>query len=189
MKTIDYLNNIIKETKNLKRETNTITIIGNILYNSKQNNQTVFIVGNGGSASTATHLACDLFKTSGTKAISFDNIPLNSAITNDEGWSELYEYQLKKWYKEGDILIAISVHGGSGKENAGPWSQNLNRAIDYVNKNGGITIGLSGFDGGYLKEKCNYCLVIKTESTPVVESMHVIIHHLLAFLLQEGDRL
>lgn len=188
MKTLKYLNDIIEESKNLKRELNTITRIANVLHNSRKLNQTVFIIGNGGSASTATHMACDLFKTSGVRAVSFENIPLNSAITNDEGWSDLFKYQLQKWYKQGDILIAISVHGGKGQDKAGPWSQNLNKAVDFVNSNKGITIGLSGFDGGYLKEKCTHSLTIKTKSTPVVESMHVVLHHLFAFMLQEGDR-
>jgi len=185
----DYLNEIKKISDDMKKSEPDMQFLIKTLKDCKESGNRIFIIGNGGSASTATHMACDLFKTAHINAKSFDNIPLNSAITNDEGWSELFKYQLEREnLKPFDMVIAISVHGGSGEEKAGPWSQNLNKAIDYANDKGATTIGFSGFDGGYLKEHCDRCFVIPAESTPIVEAFHVVLHHYIAFALQEGDR-
>jgi len=113
---------------------------------------------------------------------------LSTAIINDNGWEYLYTDQLKRLFNKGDILITISVHGGSGSYKAGLWSQNLMKAIKYVNDNEGFTIGFSGFDGGAMKKMCDFCIVIPAESTPLVEAFHVVLHHLIAFHLQQGDR-
>jgi len=174
------LDNISKEN---------ISKVIDILSDARKKGKKVFICGNGGSASTATHFAADLFKLARIKAISLnENVPLATAIINDEGWSELYIHQLKLLYEEGDVLIAISVHGGSGTDKAGLWSQNLVKAIDYVNKNKGTTIGFSGFDGGAFKDITNVCVVVPFNSTPQVESFHIVLEHLITFCLHEGTR-
>jgi len=166
-----------------------ISKVIDILSDARKKGKKVFICGNGGSASTATHFAADLFKLARIKAISLnENVPLATAIINDEGWSELYIHQLKLLYEEGDVLIAISVHGGSGTDKAGLWSQNLVKAIDYVNKNKGTTIGFSGFDGGAFKDITNVCVVVPFNSTPQVESFHIVLEHLITFRLHEGTR-
>jgi D-sedoheptulose 7-phosphate isomerase len=175
------LDNISKEN---------ISKVIDILSDARKKGKNVFICGNGGSASTATHFAADLFKLVRIKAISLnENVPLATAIINDEGWSELYIHQLKLLYEEGDVLIAISVHGGSGTDKAGLWSQNLVKAIDYVNKNKGTTIGFSGFDGGAFKDITNVCVVVPFNSTPQVESFHIVLEHLITFRLHEGTRI
>jgi len=184
-----FLDNVQKIAEDLKNQDEEILSIINILKNVKEKGNKVFIIGNGGSAGTATHMACDLFKTSKIKAISFDDIPLNSAIINDEGWDNLFTYQLERLYNYGDVLIAFSVHGGVGSDKAGAWSQNINKAIEYVKLNSGKTIGFSGFDGGWMKDNCDVCIVIPAESTPLVESFHVVLHHYIAFELQEGKRI
>ena len=174
------LDNISKEN---------VSKVIDILSDARKKGKKVFICGNGGSASTATHFAADLFKLARIKAISLnENVPLATAIINDEGWSELYIHQLKLLYEEGDVLIAISVHGGSGTDKAGLWSQNLVKAIDYVNKNKGTTIGFSGFDGGAFKDITNVCVVVPFNSTPQVESFHIVLEHLITFRLHEGTR-
>jgi len=166
-----------------------ISKVIDILSDARKKGKKVFICGNGGSASTATHFAADLFKLARIKAISLnENVPLATAIINDEGWSELYIHQLKLLYEEGDVLIAISVHGGSGTDKAGLWSQNLVKAIDYVNKNKGTTIGFSGFDGGAFKDITNVCVVVPFNSTPQVESFHIVLEHLITLRLHEGTR-
>jgi D-sedoheptulose 7-phosphate isomerase len=137
-----------------------------ILYEAWKNDRQVFVIGNGGSASTSTHFACDLNKwVSDTAARKFrafslvDNIPLMSALTNDNGWSDVYYEQLRNFFRKGDVLVAISVHGGSGNDKAGPWSQNLLKAVKYAKENGGKVVGLSGFDGGVLKTASDACIV------------------------------
>ena len=189
MEVADYLNDIKRVSEGLKAQSTEIEKVISILKKVRDRNNTVFICGNGGSAGTATHMTADLFKIAGIKAICLnDNIPLVSALTNDNGWSDIYEYQLQRLYEYGDVLITISVHGGSGEDKAGQWSQNLNKAIAYVKLNSGTNIGFSGFNGGQMKNDCDVCIVIPAKSTPLVESFHVVLHHLIAFALQEGDR-
>jgi len=192
MDNIDYIANYFEDAKTIldKLSKEDISKVIDILRDARKQGKQVFICGNGGSASTATHMACDLFKLGGIKAISLnENVPLATAIINDEGWSELYAQQLERLYNEGDVLITISVHGGSGKDKAGLWSQNLVKAIDYVNKRKGTTIGFSGFDGGVMKELTDVCVVVPFNSTAQVESFHMVLEHLIAFRLHEGTRI
>ena len=166
-----------------------------ILYEAWQQSKAVFTMGNGGSASTATHLACDLAKCTMVpgrrrlKALALvDNIPLVSAWTNDSGFGSIFAEQLEPWLSEGDVVIGLSVHGGSGEGDAGPWSQNLLRALKLAKERGAKVIGLSGFDGGALKEMADVCLVIPIDEeplgTPLVESYHVLLHHLICTALR-----
>ncbi|HET7876443.1 MAG TPA: SIS domain-containing protein [Methylomirabilota bacterium] len=163
-----------------------------ILYAAWQEGRTVFTAGNGGSAGTATHLAADLCKMTAIpgrprlRALSLvDNIPLVSALVNDDGWDNIYTELLETFYKPGDVLITISVHGGKGRDKAGAWSQNLMKAIDYVKRRGGTTIGLAGFDGGAMREVCDVCVVVPYDTTPHVEGFHVVLHHLIAYCLAD----
>lgn len=163
-----------------------------MLFDAWKNENQVFFCGNGGSAGTATHFMCDLFKVTivkGEKRFRAfclnDNIPLMTALINDEGFDNLFIEQLKNLFKKGDILICLSVHGGSGKDKAGLWSQNLLKAMDYVKKHGGKTIGFSGFDGGAMKEIADVCIVVPFNATPHVEAFHAVLQHLIAFRLRE----
>ncbi len=170
-----------------------------ILYDCWSREGTVFAAGNGGSASTATHLACDLAKATivpGRKRLKTmalgDNIPLNSAWTNDSGFASVFAEQLEPWLTERDVLVALSVHGGSGEGDAGPWSQNLPRAVALARQKGARVIGLSGFGGGALAGSADVCIVVPIESeplgTPLVESWHVALHHLFCAVLRERIR-
>lgn len=167
-----------------------------ILFDCYKRKGTVFTMGCGGSASTATHFAADLSKTTMVKgkprfkAMSLvDNVPLVSAWTNDEGWGNVFSGQLEPWLTEKDVLIGFSVHGGSGKGNAGPWSQNLVSGMNLAKERKAKIIGFSGFDGGAMKEMADAVVVIPTSSetfgTPLVEAMHVVVHHGIIFDLKE----
>ena len=162
------------------------------LFDAWKNDNQVFFCGNGGSAGTATHFMCDLFKVTIVKdkkrfkAFCLnDNIPLMTALINDEGFDDLFIEQLKNLYRAGDVLVCLSVHGGSGKDKAGLWSQNLLKAMDYVKKHDGKTIGFSGFDGGAMKDVADVCVVVPFNATPHVEAFHVVLQHLIAFRLKE----
>ena len=169
-----------------------ISRIIDMLFSAWKQGNSVYIIGNGGSASTATHFAADLVKTvidkptdKGIKAISLsDNIPLTSALVNDWGKENIFFSQLVTFFQKKDVLIAFSVHGGSGSDKDGAWSQNLPKAIEYAKHCGGVTIGFAGFDGGVMKDLCDVC-VVAGESTPVVESLHVVLTHLITFCLKE----
>lgn len=162
-----------------------------LLFDAWEEGNSVFICGNGGSASTATHFACDLSKTTVVegkrrfKAYCLnDNIPLMSALINDEGFDNLFYEQLKGLFQKGDVLICISVHGGAGKDKAGLWSQNLLKAMKYAQDVGGKTVGLSGFDGGPIKKIADACVVVPMNSTPHVESFHLVLEHLICNCLR-----
>lgn len=166
-----------------------------ILYEAWQQGKAVFTMGNGGSASTATHLACDLAKCTivpgrpRLKVMALvDNVPLVSAWTNDSGFSSIFAEQLEPWLQEGDILVALSVHGGSGSGEAGLWSQNLLRAVSLAGERGAKVIGFSGFGGGALNDLADVCIVVPADEeplgTPLVESYHVALHHLICTALR-----
>ena len=153
---------------------------------SYENDQTIFVAGNGGSASTASTMANDIGfdimkKTGVSKPIKIHALTENSsvitAIANDTGYENIFLNQLKIHYKEGDKLLVISASGNS---------KNLILAAEWVKERGGIVIGLLGFTGGELKNICDHYVHIKTgigEYGPV-EDLHLIINHILAHWLQ-----
>lgn len=188
-----YLNGVSRVVDTISRSDIDRAI--DTLYEAWESGGTIFTIGNGGSASTASHFVSDLNKMTiveghkRVRALSLvDNIPWVSALVNDEGWEKVYEEQLRNLFEPGDVVIAISVHGGSGADNAGLWSQNLLRALQYAKDNGGTTIGLSGFDGGAMKSMADVCVVVPIDSTPLVESFHVTLHHLIVSCLAERIR-
>ena len=154
-----------------------------IFQTARARGKTIFFIGNGGSAATCSHFAEDLAL--GTmiegkepfKALSLtDNIAYITAVANDESYENIFVSQLKILFNAGDVLVAIS---GSGN------SPNLVRAIKYANNNGGITIGIVGFDGGQLSRICHHCVHVETmvgEYGPV-EDIHLIIAHIVSTYL------
>ena len=191
---VEYFEKHKEIAEKLNREQNQkISEIIQLLFEVWKNRGQVLIVGNGGSASTATHFAADLSKTTinspqefGVRALALvDNIPLVSAATNDWGWDKVYDGSLSTYAQPGDVFIALSVHGGSGKDKAGAWSQNLLRAMQMAKDKGLKTVGFAGFDGGAMKDLADVCVVVPADSTPHVESFHVVLHHLITFRLKE----
>jgi len=179
-----YLEESINCLKRMKEMKLQIEKIGEILKNARDNKNKIFLIGNGGSASTASHFACDLNKTSTMsnkerlRAISLvDNMPLVSAYSNDISFNSIFLEQLKNFLSSGDIVIAIS---GSGN------SKNIIEAVSYAKENGAIVIGLTGFEGGVLKSKCDECLVIPSNSMYRIEDMHLMLNHIFTSILREG---
>lgn len=163
-----------------------------LLYSAWRDRRRVYVIGNGGSASTATHLVCDLAKNvtdsekPGIRALSLnDNIPLVSALTNDNGFEHIFTDQLTTWLEKDDVLIAISVHGGSGRDRADAWSQNLVKAIQLAKSKGARTIALTGFDGGVMKDLVDVWINAPSNVTFQVEPVHSIIHHLICECLKQ----
>ncbi len=163
-----------------------------LLFDTWQSGGTVYIAGNGGSASTASHFACDLAKwtiSEGKKRFRVmaltDNMPHFSALMNDEGTASVFSEQLIPFIDAGDLLILISVHGGSGAGNAGTWSQNLLRALTLAHNAGARCLGFSGFDGGALQQMADVCITVPVQSTPHVESVHVALEHLICDCLRQ----
>src|SRR5262249_33504422 len=122
-----------------------------LLFDAWRRRATVYAIGNGGSASTASHFLCDLAQVTivpgqpRCRALGVvDNVSLNSAWTNDSGFGSVFAEQLEPWLAPGDVLVAFSVHGGSGSGEAGPWSQNLVRAVGLARERDARVIGFSG---------------------------------------------
>ena len=185
-----YFSDMKKVIETISRDD--IDRVVKLLFSAWESGNQVFICGNGGSASTATHFSCDLSKTTiveGKRRFKVhclnDNIPLITAIINDEGFDNLFIEQLKNLFQKGDILICISVHGGVGRDKAALWSQNLVKAMRYAKEMKGYTIGLAGFDGGVMKEIADACIVVPINSTPQVESFHLALEHLISSCLRQ----
>ena len=180
----DYIEKSIICLENMKNHVSQIEKISQLLINARDEKRSIFLLGNVGSASNASHYFCDMNKTSNMnnenrfKAISLvDNIPIISAHTNDISFNSVFTEQLKNFFQEKDILIAIS---GSGN------SKNVIDAVEYVKEKNGIVVGLTGFDGGILKSKCNECLIIPSDSMYRIEDMHLMINHILTSIFRNG---
>jgi D-sedoheptulose 7-phosphate isomerase len=185
-----YLQALDSIVKNISRSD--IEKVMDVLFEAWRGDRQVFMAGNGGSASAATHFACDLAKFTAIegkkrfRAITLnDNAPLVSALTNDLGWENVYYEQLRNLMRAGDVLVIFSVHGGSGADKAGVWSQNLLKAAKYVQDGGGKVVGFVGFDGGALKAMADACVVVPVDSTPHTEGFHSVLAHLVCAGLRE----
>jgi D-sedoheptulose 7-phosphate isomerase len=145
----------------------------------------VYTMGNGGSASTAQHFACDLAKyviPAGARPFDTrcltDNAPLYTAWANDAPREDVFVNQLRGLLAAEDVVIAISVHGGKG------FSTDLVRGARYASEVGARTIALVGFDGGILHRECSCSVLVPAESTPQTEGIHLVVEHLLMDLLK-----
>ncbi len=153
-----------------------------VLRRARAQKKRVFIFGNGGSAATASHLACDLAKGANTdgkprlRAVALtDNVPLISAWANDTSYENIFAQQLQDQVEAGDIVIGIS---GSGK------SPNVLNGIRVAKSVGAITIGLTGFDGGDLKDLVDICIVVPDDSIDQVEDVHLVLGHIITSCLK-----
>ena len=155
----------------------------NIILNARDNKSTIYFIGNGGSASTASHFANDL--SIGTndynkplKVISLtDNVAIISAIGNDFGYDDIFLRQVKVYAKPGDVLVAISASGNSN---------NLLSAIKYANDNNIVTVSMTAFDGGKLRSLTKNSIHVSTELKEYgpAEDAHLIINHLVMSYLK-----
>lgn len=191
------INNFFSELQRIIKETNRQKIQEaiDILFDAWESDRTVFVIGCGGSASTATHFAADLSKTilapgaKGLKAMALvDNIPLISAWTNDFGWSTIFKEQLETWIKKDDVLVGFSVHGGLWEEEKDIWSQNLVQAMKIAKEREARIIGFSGFSGGAMAKMADVNMLVPINSeplgTPLVEAFHVVLNHLVVVSLK-----
>ena len=147
------------------------------ILDAYEKDKKIFVMGNGGSGSTASHFACDINKgccmdlEKKFKMICLnDNIPTMLALANDISYDVVFEEQLKNFFTPGDLVIGIS---GSGN------SENVLRAIRYANASGGRTIGLSGFAGGQLAQLADIPFIAEIDDMQKVEDIHIIVVHII----------
>ena len=177
---IEYLEKAIASVKHTQIES-----FIELLYGAYKNKKMVFVIGNGGSAANASHLAQDLAKGTRSsleqdtriKALSLtDNLPFVTALGNDDGYDTIFEQQLRTFASPGDILVCIS---GSGN------SPNIIKAVEWANKNGLETVGITGFNGGKLKTLNRHSVHVPLNDMCTAESVHSIIFHYVIIKLQE----
>ena len=182
---MNFIQNYIGELKetldNLSDEV--VVQVLEILHEARLNNQQVFILGNGGSASTASHFVCDLGKNTrvaGTPNFRVmgltDNMALFSALANDEGYENVFAQQLGNFLQPGDVVIGISTSGNS---------KNVINAIELANSGEAKTIGFTGFDSGELGLLVDVNLHVPSHSIEQVEDIHLVLEHLITKALRE----
>jgi D-sedoheptulose 7-phosphate isomerase len=176
---VDYFNSALKTINQTE-----ITSVIETILDAYRANRNIFLIGNGGSASNASHFAQDLSKgtirsnseTKRIKALSLaDNVSLITAVSNDDGYDSIFSQQLITFAKQEDILIAIS---GSGN------SPNILRAVIWANENNLNTISVTGYDGGKLKSISRTNLHVPLNDMCTVESLHSFLFHYIVIELK-----
>src|SRR5579864_5178475 len=150
-----------------------------------EQDRSIFLFGNGGSAALASHFACDLGKGAvlngnGQKRFRVlaltDNIPLMTAWANDTCYERVFAEQLKNFVMAGDVVLAIS---GSGN------SPNVLCALEAAREAGAVKIGLTGFQGGEMKQLCDICIIIPSENMQIIEDLHLSVTHAIFSVIRQ----
>lgn len=151
--------------------------VAETLLRAYDTRRSVYLFGNGGSAALASHMACDLGKgtVNGSQkrfriTALTDNVPLITAWANDSCYEEIFSQQIENYVVPGDVAFAIS---GSGN------SPNVLNALRVARRMGAITVGIGGFQGGRMKELCDFCIVVPCDNMQIIEDLHVCISHAL----------
>jgi D-sedoheptulose 7-phosphate isomerase len=160
--------------------------IASTLYRAYESGKTIFTFGNGGSASLASHFACDLGKGTSIqgseckrfRAIALtDNIPSLTAWANDASYDDIFSEQLKNLVQFGDVAFAISCSGNS---------RNVLKALEVARERGATTLCLGGFRGGKMRELCDDSLIIPSENMQIIEDLHLCATHCLFTLVRNS---
>ena len=175
-----YLNELRGVVERLPRDR--LTDLGERLYRAYRNEKQVFTLGNGGSASTASHIAADIAKnTIGPHMCRFrvlslnDNTAMLTALANDLGYENVFSEQLQNLIRPGDLVIAVS---GSGN------SQNVLNALRYARRECAEVVGLLGFEGGEAAKLVDLAIVVPSRHYGVIEDVHLIINHIIVDYFQ-----
>ncbi len=154
-----------------------------LLREARSHRRRVFLFGNGGSAATASHLACDLAKGAGSngrprlRATALtDNMSLISAWANDTAYDSIFAQQVQDQVEPGDVVIGIS---GSG------LSSNVLNGVMAARACGAVTVGLTGLDGGRLKDLVDFCIMVPDANIDKVEDVHLMLGHVITSCLRE----
>lgn len=171
----EYLARLQSTISELPRDR--IAALGETLFRAYRNSKQVFILGNGGSSSTASHMAADLAKnTIGPNMKRFrimslnDNAAIMTALANDLGYENVFSEQLTNLIQAGDVLIVVSASGNS---------PNVLKAMRYARSCSAEVVGMLGFGGGKAAELSDIALIIPSDHYGVVEDLHLIVNHIL----------
>ncbi|TAH53439.1 MAG: SIS domain-containing protein [Chloroflexota bacterium] len=165
-------------------DTTTLGTILEILERARTERHHIFVFGNGGSASTASHFAADLGKNTVRSHMPRfqvtclnDNMAIFSAYANDDGYDSVFAEPLISLSNSGDVAIAISASGNS---------PNVVRAIQAANERGLVTIGLAGMSGGKLAQLARHSIVVPSQSYEHVEDAHLMLCHALVATIKQN---
>ena len=154
-----------------------------VLQRARLQDNQVFIMGNGGSASTASHFVCDLAKNTRQERLPHfrvigltDNMAIFSAYANDEGYENVFSKQLANMIRPGDVVIGISASGNS---------KNVLYAMEEAQKHNVTTIGFTGFDGGRLGQMVNINVHVASIIIEHVEDIHLMLEHMIVKTIKE----
>lgn len=166
-------------------DTERINQVMNLLEETREREGVVYICGNGGSASTASHFVCDFNKgvsLGQDKKYNFvclnDNVPNMMAIANDIGYEQIFRIPLENKITSQDLFIGIS---GSGN------SLNVILAAKYAKSCGATVVGITGYDGGELKKLADYNLHVAIDNMQIVEDIHMMFDHMMMWILAYGQ--
>jgi D-sedoheptulose 7-phosphate isomerase len=182
---MDHIQSYIIELKQILDDLSPDVIeqVLDILHEARMDNKQVFILGNGGSASTASHFVCDLGKNTRVTGVPnfrvmglTDNMALFSALANDEGYENVFAQQLANHIQPNDVVIGISTSGNS---------QNVVNAIHLANSIGAKSLGFTGFNSGDLGGIVDVNLHVPSHSIEHVEDVHLVLEHLITKALRE----
>jgi D-sedoheptulose 7-phosphate isomerase len=157
--------------------------LAHTLQAARMEGKRVFIMGNGGSASTASHFVCDLGKNTRMdgwpdfKVIGLtDNMAIFSAYANDEGYDQAFARQLTSLIQEGDVVLGISASGNS---------PNVLNAIQAAKRHNALTIGFTGFNGGKLRQMVDINIHVESNIIEHVEDIHLMLEHMIVLHLKQ----
>ncbi len=166
-----------------KMDVDSINSAIKLLEKTREKEGNIYIFGNGGSASTASHFQGDFNKGVSEKLAKKyrficlnDNMATIMSIANDIGYEEVFRFQLRDKLKKDDIIIAIS---GSGN------SKNVINAVSYAKEKGNKIIGLTGYNGGILREMSDVSIHVPVNSMQITEDIHLVMDHLMMSILCE----
>ncbi len=180
----DYFNRVSATLASI--DVSAVTRLVDLLLKAREDENSIFIFGNGGSGATASHVTGDFLK-----GISYglskrfriqclnDNISGMMAISNDLSYDEVFVEQLKAFVKEKDIVIGIS---GSGN------SANVVKAMEYARSRGAVTVAFCGFKGGKIKDMADHVIHAPVNDMEVTEDIHVIIFHAIKQAMMKALR-
>ena len=150
--------------------------IAKLIVNAEKMGNKVIIVGNGGSASIASHVTVDFINAAKIKAINFNESSIITCFANDYGYDQVFERQIEANAVKGDVLFGISTSGNS---------PNVLNAMKRAKKMGCKTIGLTGKDGGKLIDLCDISIIVPSNNTPRIQEAHITIIHIICDLLDQ----
>ena len=179
-----YLNEQSSCLKELSDNSDLFVLVVEKLLDARSSDSLVITMGNGGSASTASHFTADLLKTAIMKdekrfrALCLtDNIPVMTAWSNDASYDEIFKEQLKNFVKKDDVVVAFS---GSGT------SKNVIKALELAKESGAYLIGFTGMSGGNFTEICDICIKIPSTNMLTIESFHLMLCHVVTSCIREN---